>query len=424
MRSRTLVQLLLVAPLVGLPACDALTDPRPGAPAIELPRALTAEERAVIGAGNTFAFDLISQVPLDDPASPNVFLSPLSASMSLGMAMNGAGGETWSQMREALGFRDLDEPAINQAYHDLIELLRELDPKVEFGLGNSVWAREGIPFHDDFLDRTRRWFDAHVEALDFADPASLDIMNGWVEDRTNGRIRELIDAISDDAIMYLINAVYFNGDWLYEFDEEETSRRPFTRADGTAVEVDMMAMEADLRFFIEEGGGVLELPYGGRAYSAIAALPARDQSLAEMVTGLDAATWADWMSRLEAVEPTAVGVMLPKLEIRYDRLLNDDLQALGMRSAFNLGGPADFSRMTPLGEPGDVYLSRVQQKSFLKVDERGTEAAAATFTEVVIICAGCGGGPALVFDRPFLFAIRERLSGTILFIGVIGDPSA
>jgi serine protease inhibitor len=424
MRASTAIPtLVLSAVLAALPACESLTGPRVGAPEIELPRALTADERAVIGAANTFAFDLIRQVPLDDRDPPNVFLSPLSASMALGMTMNGAAGETWSQMRDALGFGGLEEPAINRAYHDLIELLRGLDPKVEFGLGNSVWARQGETFHEDFLDRTRTYFDAHVEALDFADPASLGVMNEWVAERTNGRIEELIDQIDPDAIMYLINAIYFNGDWVYRFDEAATRPRPFTRADGTQVQAAMMAMEADLRFFHDDAAAVLELPYGGRAFTAIAALPHPGQSVADLVAGLDDSKWAGWMERIEGVDPAAVGVVLPKLELEYDRLLNDDLQALGMRHAFNVDGPADFRRMTPIQAPGEVFISRVQQKSFLKVDERGTEAAAATFVEMGRVCAGCGI-PSLVFDRRFLFAIRERLSGTVLFIGVIGDPTA
>jgi serine protease inhibitor len=424
MRSTQFVpRLLLLSALIGLPACDSLLGPGPGAPEIQLPRALTADERALISAGNSFAFDLIRQVPLEDPDSPNVFLSPLSASMALGMAMNGAAGETWSQMRDALGFAGLEEPAINRAYHDLIELLRGLDPKVEFGLGNSVWARLGTPFHPDFLDRTRTFFDARVDALDFDDPASLGVMNRWVEDATNGRIRDLIDQIDPDAIMYLINAVYFNGDWTYRFDEAETRTRPFTRADGRAVQSDMMAMQTDLRFFIDQEAAVVELPYGGGAFSAIAALPADGRSVADLVAGLDAGTWSTWMARIEGAEGRAASVALPRIELDYDRVLTRDLQALGMTAAFNVGGLADFSRMTPLALPGKVFLSRVQQKSFLKVDERGTEAAAATFVETVLVCAGCGA-PVFVFDRPFLFAIRERLSGTVLFIGVIGDPTA
>jgi serine protease inhibitor len=420
---RSIPIVLLAATFAALPACESLTGPRPGAPQIELPRALTADERALISAGNTFAFELLRQVPLEHRDSPNVFLSPLSASMALGMAMNGAAGETWSQMRDALGFAGLDEPAINRAYHDLIGLLRGLDPKVEFGLANSVWARQGETFYADFLDRTRTYFDAHVESLDFEDPASLDVMNGWVEDRTNGRIEDLIDEIDPDAIMYLINAVYFNGDWVYEFDEEATRPRKFTRGDGSRVDADMMGMEADLRYFFDNQAQVVELPYGGRAFTAIAALPGEGRTIADLVAGLDAGTWAGWMARLDAAEPMAAAVVLPKLELHYDRLLNEDLQALGMTDAFD-GYRADFSRMTEIRRLGEVLISRVQQKSFLKVDERGTEAAAATFVEMVRVISVGPTIPAFVFDRPFLFAIREQLTGTVVFIGVIGDPTA
>jgi serine protease inhibitor len=410
--------LLFVLPM---PACDSLLGPVGGAGEIELPRALSADEQALIGAGNRFAFELLRQAPLEHPDSPNVFLSPLSASMALGMTMNGAAGETWSQMRDVLGFPDLDEPAINRGYRGLIELLRGLDPRVEFGLANSVWARQGVPFHEDFLDRTRTWFDAHVQTLDFADPASRDVMNGWASDRTNGRIDELIDEIPPEAIMYLINAVYFNGDWVYQFDQSVTRSRPFTRAHGGDVMADMMSMEAELRFTSDDHATVLELPYGGRAFAAIAALPAGGTTVADLVARLDVEVWSDWMSRIEATAPAAVGVALPRLELHYDRLMKHDLQALGMTHAF-VPRLADFSRLTPVGGPdSDVHVSRVQQKTFLKVDERGTEAAAATFVEIGRMS---GGPPALVFDRPFLFAIRERLSGTLLFIGVIGDPTA
>jgi serine protease inhibitor len=416
--------LLFLGSSLSLPGCESLTEPGGSVPEIELPRSLSAEELALISAGNRFAFDLLRQVPLEHPDTPNVFLSPLSASMALGMTMNGAAGETWTEMRDALGFAGLDEPAINQGYRDLLDLLRGLDPRVEFGLANSVWARQGETFHEDFLDRTRTYFDAHVEALDFKDPASRDVMNGWVADRTNGRIEELIDAIDPIAIMYLINAVYFNGDWVYEFDEKATRPRPFTRADGRLVQAEMMAMAADLRYFLDADAAVVELPYGGRAFSAIAALPGPGRTAADLVASLDADLWDGWMARIGQADPAGIEVVLPKLELHYDRRLNEDLQALGMRQAFNADGPtADFSRMTVIEFPGEVFINRVQQKSFLKVDERGTEAAAATFVEMGRIVS-VGGPPAIHFDRPFLFAIRERLSGTVLFIGVIGDPTA
>lgn len=413
----------LVAVSLSLAACTQLTGPADSPKETQLPRPLSADEQALIHAGNSFAFDLIRQVPVEDPDAPNVFLSPLSASMTLGMAMNGASGDTWSQMRDALGFREMEEPAINQAYQDLIALLEDLDSRVEFGLANSVWARQGTPIHEDFLERTRTSFDAQVETLDFGDPLAAGRINDWVADRTNGRIPELIDRTSEAAIMYLINAVYFKGDWQYRFDPSDTRPRPFTRADGRTVQAPTMAIETDLRYTTDSQVSIVELPYGGGAFTAIVALPAQGQSIGDLMTGLDADTWSDWMDRVEAAEPRAASVLLPRFELSYDRVLNDDLEALGMVDAFRQGA-ADFTRLTPLAaaEAGEVFLSMVRQKSFVKVDERGTEAAAATVAEVVVVCAGCGR-PTLAFDRPFLFAIRERLSNSILFIGVIGDPT-
>ena len=424
MRITTVLRLpALLALFLAFAACELLTGPADGVRETRLPRPLSADEQALIRAGNSFAFDLIRQVPVEDPAAPNVFLSPLSASMTLGMAMNGAAGDTWSQMRDALGFREIEEPAINQAYQNLIALLGDLDPRVEFGLANAVWARQGIPFHEDFLERTRTSFDARVEALNFGDPSAAGRINSWVADRTNGRIPELVDRIPPNAIMYLTNAVYFKGDWQYRFDRGDTQPRPFTRADGRVVQAPTMAMETDLRYVTDDQVSVLELPYGGGAFTAIVALPARDRSIGELMAELDADTWFDWMGRIDATAPRAAGVLLPRFELSYDRVLNDDLEALGMVDAFRRGA-ADFTRLTPLAaaEAGDVFLSRVQQKSFVRVDEVGTEAAAATLAEVVAVCAGCGQ-PAFAFDRPFLFAIRERLSNTVLFIGVIGDPT-
>ncbi|MQA93023.1 MAG: serpin family protein, partial [Gemmatimonas sp.] len=184
----------------------------------------------------------------------------------------GADGETWTQMRDALGFEGLDEPAINAGYRDMIDLLGGLDPHVQLGIANSVWARAGIAFYEDFLDRTRTWFDAYVEELDFSDPATLGVINGWVEDRTNGRIRDLIDEIPDEAIMYLVNAIYFNGDWRYQFDRDETRPLPFTRANRQVVQAETMGIETDLRYFMDSDVSVVELPYGGGAFTAIATL--------------------------------------------------------------------------------------------------------------------------------------------------------
>ncbi|MFO7892505.1 MAG: serpin family protein [Longimicrobiales bacterium] len=421
-RFRASVPTLLFAVLALMTGCNGEPTGPPEA-ITELPRPLTTAEEAVIEGSNLFALELLREVRAASD-SPNVFLSPLSASMALGMTLNGAAENTWAQMRDVLGFAGLEEPAINESYRDLIALLLELDPQVTFGLGNSVWAREGIPFHDAFYDRVTTYFDAEAREVDFSDPAAKDAINAWVDDVTNGRITEMVQEIPPEMIMYLINAIYFNGDWREQFDPARTSAAPFERADGSTVSVPLMSINTDFRSFRTQAAMGVELPYGGDAFTAVAVLPADpERGIAEVVAELDAATWAEWMAALDEADAREVVVQLPRFELEYERTLNDDLTALGMTDAFS-ELQADFTRLTPVDLPAGegppwVFISEVKQKTFLKVDEEGTEAAAATSVGIGLTSAP----PSYRFDRPFLFAIRERLSGTILFIGVIGDPS-
>jgi serpin B len=236
-----------------------------------------------------------------------------------------------------------------------------------------------------------------------------------VAEVTHGRIDKILEQIKPDEVMYLINAIYFLADWTAQFDRALTQQRPFTRADGSTVTVPLMSRTGDYRTFVADDARGIELPYGGGAYTAVAVLPRDGISLAELVAGLDTERWADWMDRLDAREPARAHVALPRFQMEYQQHMNEDLRALGMVDAFD-SGAADFSRMV---QGGGIWVGRVEQKTFLRVDEEGTEAAAVTI--VVMVRSGI---PELVFDRPFLFAIRERLSGTVLFIGVIGDPKA
>ncbi len=408
-----------------LAACDG--DPvGPGTePITELPRALTVAERDIIEASNTFALDLLREVRTLDADSPNTFLSPLSASMALGMTLNGADGDTWTQMRDALGFTGLEEDSINAAYGSLIELLLTLDPAVEVGLGNAIWTN-GIPLRPAFVERVETHFRAEIGALDFSDPAALDVMNGWVDSVTNGRIEKLLDQIPPDAVAYLINAIYFLADWRQPFDEDRTAPAPFTRADGSQVTVQMMDDEIGYRTLNAGNPGAVqgvELPYAGGAFTAVAMLPPDTQDIDAFVAGIDPATWAGWMQHFddaagaENTDGPGLLVRMPKFELEWGRSLIPALEALGMTDAFH-GRLADFRRMAEGGE--NFYIFQVKQKTFVKVDEQGTEAAAATAVGI----GETSVPPSITLDRPFLFAIRERLSGTILFMGVIGDPSA
>ena len=375
-----------------------------------LPRTLTAGETRIIAANNQFAFGLLRQARRDH-AGENLFLSPTSASMALGMTLNGAAGTTFDSMRLALGFGEASSDEINQGYRSLIDLLLGLDRSVEFAIANSIWARTGVPFSAAFLDAGRTHFDAEIRTMDFGAPATLDAINGWVREKTRDKIPTILDEIARDEVMFLINAIYFKGRWRITFDPKDTQELPFHRADGTSRMVPTMRLDPEpLRVATAEGHTFVELLYGNGAYAMTLALPAEGNTLGDLTAGLDADRWAEWTG---ALAETKVGLHLPKFRLEYKRELKEDLSNLGMRVAFD-PARADFTRMwTATTE--NLYLSRVIQKTFVDVNEEGTTAAAVTAVGV-----GVTSMPLTIsFDRPFLFVLRERLSGTILFVGQV-----
>lgn len=400
------------ASVVVLATCSGPTDPDPE-PITELPRPLTAAEQAVISASNTFGLDLIGRVAAADDR-PNVVLSPLSASMALGMALNGAGGTTFDSMRQALGFDGLSQEEINDSYRELIDLLADLDPAVQFEIANAIWARDGVPFHQAFFDAVAAAFDATAESKDFADPETVEAINAWVRARTGGLIDSIVEELDPALVMLLVNAIYFDGAWTHQFDPADTRAQPFTREDGSIVDVPMMTMDA---VEVKRGYGVdytaVDLPYGGGAFLMTLVLPREQTNAREWLTALDSEAWA---ALVEGLAPGKLDVLaVPKYTLSYDAFLNDALRTMGMDVAFT--DSADFTRLSPIGD--GMCIDFVRQKTFIEVDERGTRAAAVTAVGV-----GVTSFSAFVADRPFVLAIRERLSGAVLFMGLVTDPTA
>jgi len=405
--------------LVGLvAACHDPNAPSGAAPRITaLPRALTNGEQAVIGASNAFGFGLLRELDRTR-ADSNIFMSPLSASMALGMTMNGAAGQTFDEMRAALAFGTRPAAEINASYRSLIDMLRALDPTVDFRIANSIWYRAGFPFEQTFLDESRQFFDARVSGLDFASSNAVPSINDWVRQSTNGKIDKIVDGpIPNDVVMYLINAIYFNGSWTTRFDRNQTRTEPFHTIGGTTAPIAMMRRTDTIRVAETADAQVVDLPYGGGAYTMTILLPKEGKSLRDVVATLTADAW---QAAVTGATARSVELQMPKFTLRWEALLNDPLQALGMRQAFQ-GDVADFTRMSR--DAGNrLYISKVKQKAFVDVHEEGTEAAAVTSVEIRVTCA-CG--PQVIrIDRPFVFAIRERLSGTILFLGKIVRPPA
>lgn len=392
--------------LVLLAGCEVFG---PAEEASEPVRSLTADEQVLVEADNHFGLRLFRAVNAAE-ADSNVFLSPLSISMALGMALNGASDSTFRAMAETLEKEGLSRNAINASYRSLIDLLRGLDPKVVFDIANSIWYAEGFAVEPDFIDVNRTYFDAEVEALDFSDPRSVGVINGWVDAATRGKIETILQTIPPGVVMYLINAIYFKGDWTYAFDPEDTEEAPFHNADGTTTEVPLMQQEATLPFARGETYRAVDLPYGDSLYSMTIVLPDENVSLNTLVADLDAAAWQELTARLQ---PANVHVSLPRFMLEYETELSDVLRALGMGVAFS-PFEADFTRINPAG---GLSISRVLHKTYVEVNEEGTEAAAVTAVEIVL--TSVGGMTTVCVDRPFLFAIRERHSGSILFVGKV-----
>ena len=390
-------------------------------PIAGLPRDLTPSETQLVSRGNDFAFSLFRAVAAQSSGDSNLFISPLSVGMALGMTYNGAAGTTQAAMQSALGLDGMSLGEVNRAYRGVIDLLRGLDPRVDLTLANSIWYRQDYTFEQTFLDTCQAYFDAAVRGLDFASPTAAPTINGWVSAQTRGKITSIVpDAIPYGMVMYLINAVYFKGAWVTQFDPSRTAPGAFTRSDGAAVSVPMMryASEAWVRVAGDATVQVLDLRYGGGAYSMTIAMPRDSGGMDSLLAGLTRQRWDAWVAGLDSVKTE---VVLPKFKMQYALKMNDVLTGLGMGVAF-VGCPgvpdcADFTRMRP---ERDLFISEVRHKTYVEVNEEGTEAAAATSVGI-----GATAAPqAIVIDRPFVFAIRERFSGTILFIGRMMDPTA
>jgi len=380
-----------------------------------LPRTLSEQELSLIASDNIFGLNLFRAIAAAE-GDTNIFISPLSVAMALGMTLNGAAGETYTAMKETLELTGLTEEEINQAYRSLMDLLTDLDPKVVFEIANSIWYREGFGISPTFVDLNRTYFDAVVQALDFSTPGAAGIINQWVDNATHGRIEEIVaDPISADIVMFLINAIYFKGFWTWQFDPDDTVERPFHVPGGGTPDVPMMTMsDVTLPYYDGDWFKAVDLAYGDSCYSMTIILPDYGLEIGDYVPELDRAMWEEIVTGLRDRELDTF--RMPKFKLEYEIEMNNVLSALGMGIAFE-PGLADFSRMRN-DQISNLFISKVKHKTFIEVDEEGTEAAAAT----VVVVSFDGGGPAMIVNRPFIYIIRERHSGTILFIGMVTDP--
>jgi serpin B len=401
---------VLAAGCTSTPADDAGGDQPAPAPVSLLTDLEPGDAAAVGQAVNGFGFDLFGQLATGDE---NAVTSPLSAAVLLAMVLAGAGGDTAEAMAEALHLNDPRDVRVG-------ELLAQLagSDDVTLSVANALWADPEIPFEDDYVGFVTDGFGATLENADLGSPGTAEAIDAWADQQTEGRIDAIAEDLglpNPDVALVLLNAVYFLGEWTTQFDPDDTTDQPFTFTDGTEADVPLMQLLGqELAYAQRDGYQLLRLPYGEQGrYGMEVLLPDPDSGLPELLDTLDLAEWQAAVGSLSL--QTVDEVALPRFELEWGEQLNESLEQLGMSLALD-PSRADFTAMSP----ADLYLDQVVQKTYIRVDEQGTEAAAVT-----------GGGmgitslqPQVVFraDRPFAFTISDAETGTILFLGAVADP--
>ncbi len=364
---------------------------------------------------SSFAFDFIHALQKAQPADENFFVSPLSLHMALGMVLNGAEKETAVEIQKALKMDAVALADLNEAYKRLVNDLPVADSKVSLGLSNSVWYRNDFSVENDFQSVLKNSFESEVTGLPF-DNAAKDRINKWASDKTNGKIKQVIDEIKPNHVMFLLNALYFKGDWKTRFDSKKTQDAAFNLENGQHKNVEMMYADSDF----EVGGGLdyraVRLPYGNGQFSMTLLIPMGSASIDQVLKGITGDEWA----QLNSVRMTKRGITvgLPKFTLEYSAQLKKTLQALGIERMFETS-----AQLGKINKVEKLMVDFVKQDAYLGVDEQGTEAAAVTTVAVGTTSAGPEASR-YICDRPFGLIISENTSNTILFMGRIKNPES
>ncbi len=370
--------------------------------------------KKIISANNKLALDLLPNLKVNDKG--NIFISPTSLFMALSMVCNGADEDTKEEMAKVLNSEGIDITELNKANASLLSMLHNESQDIELKVGNSIWLNEKFHFQEEFPQNIRDYYYAEISEIDITDSKSADLINKWVADSTNNKIDEMVKApLDSDLVALLINAVYFKGDWKYKFYENMTVERPFHSEDGKTKTVPLMSLNEELSYMENDYFQAVSLPYGVGDMSMNVFLPREYSSIQEFKKTLTVENLEKWNSEFY---PTVGNVMLPKFKMDYEAELNEPLKKLGMIEAFYQD--ANFSKL--IDENEKIQISEVKQKTFIDVNEKGTEAAAATSVAVVGVSK-----PANAFqmevNRPFFITITHQSTGAILFMGSIADPS-
>lgn len=360
-----------------------------------------------------FSFKLWQQL-LAQEETQNIFISPSSVAIALTMTYNGASGDTQTAMANALELQGMSLSDINQAYATLKQRLENTDKSIELSIANSLWGRNDVNFKSDFLQQTITYYDVKVRSLDFTDPATPKHINNWVKRQTKGKIPQIVDQIHPDDLLFLINATYFKGQWQNEFNPNLTQERPFYLLNGQEKQHPMMFQTGSYDYLENEQFQAIRLPYGDGRFSLYVFLPQPEQNLSQFYAQLNGSTWQTWLGQFQDHEGS---ITLPKFQLEYGVELKPVLSALGMDLAFSQ--QANFSKISDIS----ANIDQVKHKTFVEVNEKGTEAAAVTSVGIVATSIRPPSNPfEMVVDRPFFCAIYDHETQTPLFFGSIVNP--
>jgi serpin B len=375
---------------------------------------LNATQVGLVESGNSFAFDIFRKIMENADASENIVFSPLSISYALSMTLNGANGETREAMLEALRTNGITPDEINSSFSDLTDALLTVDKRVLMTIANSVWTENNFAVKKPFIDILTNYYDAESQSFDIEDASAPDKINTWIENKTKGLIKEMVDELDPLTKMLLINAIYFKGKWKEQFDADETQQKPFYKPSGASSDVPMMKQKADFKAYDGDGFIFAEFPYGQGNFVMDIILPDAQNGLTQLLPSITSAAFTDWASKLSEQE---VNLSLPRFKYGFKKQLKDILSDMGMGIAFS--DNADF---TNIADFPPLKIGEVIHQAFIETNEEGTEAAAATVVTIV----ATSYRPPVEFnaDHSFIYIIREITTNSVIFMGRVADPLA
>jgi len=380
-----------------------------------VPIELSADQVQLINSGNEFAFDIFRKVVENSGAQENIIISPLSISVALSMVLNGAEGPTRDAILKALRTNGISTDAINTSYKDLADALLTVDKRVLISIANSVWTEQNFPAKKEFIDKLTEYYDAETKSFSKSNPsAAVKEVNDWIDDKTNGLIKNMLDDLDPNTVMLLINAIYFNGKWNSQFDKSKTIQEPFYLSDSQSSDAPMMKQTSKYKVYEGDDLILAEMPYGQGNYVMDVILPEKTEDLYNIIRTL---TQESFDGMTESMVSREVDLSFPRFKYGFKKELKDILTIMGMGVAFS--DFADFSGISDVA----VLISYVLHQAFIDTNEEGTEAAAVTIVGINTTSLP----PDKLFlklDHPFIYIIRETTTNSIIFMGRVSDPNA